>query len=266
MIEARAVSVQLGRPSSSASSSAAVAQRRTVDNITSAFHRGQVVAIVGRNAAGKTTLLRALAGVIDVVAGEVLWDGRPPRRWSARERAKRVAYVAQRPLVSARFSVRETIELGRYALPPSDQRVQGAIEAFGLAEIQDRIYHELSVGQQQRVALARAWAQVDANGALLLDEPFAAMDLAETDRSATLVRRFVSGGGLAIVVLHDLSLAARIADAVVVLEAGRMALAGPIREVLTTDFLTRHFGVPFRLDVDGIPEPMVGQDGSKQVS
>lgn len=247
MIRARSISVRLGHPA-----------RRVLDGVDASLERGRIVAIVGRNAAGKTTLLRALAGLVAPAAGDVTWDGQSPARWGARERARRIAYVAQRPSLSARFSVRDTIALGRYALPPSDARITSATRAFGLGAIAERIYQELSVGQQQRVALARAWAQVDPDGALLLDEPFAAMDLAETDRCARLLRQHARGGGLVALVLHDLNLAARLADEVVVLDQGRMVAAGALRPILTAEFLSVHFGVPFRLDADGVPEPILG--------
>ncbi len=233
--------------------------RMAIREITATLERGTTVAVVGRNAAGKTTLLRSIGGILRPTEGGVTWDGRPPSSWSARERAKRVAYVAQRPALSVRFSVRETIELGRYALVEDARRIDGAIGAFGLEAIAARAYHELSVGQQQRVALARAWAQVEPTGALLLDEPFAAMDLAETDRALRLIRAHVVGGGAAAVVVHDLGLAARLADRVWLLADGRMAADGPAAEVLRPDLLERHFGVAFRLDADGIPAAVLGR-------
>jgi iron complex transport system ATP-binding protein len=232
-----------------------------LDGIDVTLERGRVVAIVGRNAAGKTTLLRTLAGVLEPSEGSVHWDGRDAATWSTRARAERIAYVAQRPSLSARFTVAETIALGRYALPTRPERVLDAIERFGLGAIADRLYHELSIGQQHRVSLARAWAQIESTGALLLDEPFAATDLAETDRSAKLVRQHAARGGLTVVVLHDLSLAARLADEVILLDGGRVAASGAVREVLTVEFLAQHFGVPFRLDLDGIPEPVIAARG-----
>lgn len=246
MIRAERLAVRLG-------------ERTVIQEISASLERGTTVAIVGRNAAGKTTLLRSIGGILWPSAGTVTWDGKPPASWSARERAKRVAYVAQRPALSVRFSVRETIELGRYALVEDARRIDGAIGAFGLEAIAARPYHDLSVGQQQRVALARAWAQVEPTGALLLDEPFAAMDLAETDRALRLIRAHVAGGGAAAVVVHDLGLAARLADRVWLLAEGRMAADGPVKEVLRPDLLEQHFGVAFRLDADGIPAAVLGR-------
>lgn len=245
MITARSLRVRLG-------------DRVVVDDISVALGRGELVAIVGRNAAGKTTLLRTLAGLLVPIAGSVEWAGRSPNRWSARERAHRVAYVAQRPTLSERFSVRDTIELGRYALRHEPRRIDEAILAFGLEAIAARPYHDLSVGQQQRVALARAWAQADPDGVFLLDEPFAAMDLAETDRAVRLLRAHVGQGGAAIVVVHDLTLAARCSDRVWLLADGRMAAQGPTREILAPSVLEEHFGVRFVSDADGVPIAQLG--------
>lgn len=254
MIRAEQISVRLG------------GAHPVLTDVSATLERGQVVVIVGRNAAGKTTLLRALAALVDPWTGTVTWDGRRPGAWTSSERAKRVAYVAQRPTLSAAFSVRETVELGRYALAAAPARIRTAIADFGLDAIVDRPYHMLSVGQQQRVALARAWAQVDPDGAILLDEPFAAMDLAETRRAAQRVRAHAAAGGLAVVVLHDLHLAAQLADTALLIDAGRLVAHGRAGEVLVADRLAAHFGVPFRLDPDGLPEPLLAVRGGTTVT
>ncbi len=245
MIAARGISIRLGA-------------QQALTGVSVSLARGRSVAIVGRNAAGKTTLLRALAGVLPPDEGEVLWEGRAPMRWSARDRARRVAYVAQRSSLSERFSVRETVELGRYALASSPRRVTDALAAFGLEGLGQRAYHDLSVGQQQRVALARAWAQLDPDGVFLLDEPFAAMDLAETDRTLRLLDAHRGRGGSAVIVVHDLTLAARIADDAWLLDGGRLVAAGTTGELLVPERLTLHFGVPFERDARGCPVPMLG--------
>jgi iron complex transport system ATP-binding protein len=245
LIAARAVSVRLGA-------------QQALTEVSVTLARGRSVAIVGRNAAGKTTLLRALAGLLPPDSGEVLWEGRSPMRWSARDRARTIAYVAQRSSLSERFSVSETVELGRYALAAAPRRVAEALQAFGLEGLARRAYHELSVGQQQRVALARAWAQIDPGGVLLLDEPFAAMDLAETDRTLRLLDSHRAGGGSAVIVVHDLTLAARLADEAWLLDEGRLVAAGATSELLVPERLSAHFGVPFERDARGHPVPVLG--------
>jgi iron complex transport system ATP-binding protein len=252
MIEARSVDVRLGA-------------HLALSSVSVRLTPGRSVAIIGRNAAGKTTLLRTLAGLLEPDAGVVLWEGRPPSRWSARDRARSVAYVAQRSSLSERFSVAETVELGRYALAPAPQRVETALRAFGLETLARRPYHDLSVGQQQRVALARAWAQVDPTGVLLLDEPFAAMDLAETDRTLRLLDAHRSAGGTAVIVVHDLTLAASFADEAWLLEGGRLVAAETSDAIFLPERLAPHFGVPFERDARGRPVPIVGPGGGDVV-
>ena len=138
---------------------------------------GKLTAILGPNASGKSTLLKCMLGGLNPQAGRVLLDGHPIRSIKSRELARRIAYVPQRSYVSAAFTVREVVELGRYALAPDEKKVTKAITQLDLTEVSDRIYSTLSVGQQQRVMMARALAQLSPDGLLLLDEPTSAMDL-----------------------------------------------------------------------------------------
>jgi iron complex transport system ATP-binding protein len=167
------------------------------------------------------------------------------RRCLHRFGARRLAFVAQRPLIAAAFSVRESVALGRFARRRAEDRVDEAVARLGLASERDRPYHELSVGQQQRAALARAFAQADADSVLLLDEPFAAMDLGEVARCAPFLRDHAARGGAVVAVLHDLAQAAALATRVWVLDEGRLVADGPMGEVLVADRLARWFGVPF---------------------
>ncbi|MDZ4755275.1 MAG: ABC transporter ATP-binding protein [Phycisphaerae bacterium] len=222
-----------------------LAGRRVLSGITTSVRAGDSVAIIGRNAAGKTTLVRTMAGFIAVRTGRVMLDGRSVAELAPRVRAARIAFVAQRPVVAAPFSVRESIALGRYARGADAKRVDAAIERFGLAECAERPFHGISVGQQQRAALARAFAQVDARSILLLDEPFAALDLGETARCAARIREHAAGGGAVVAVLHDLAQATALASRVWVLVDGRMAADGSTREVLTPGRLAHWFGIDF---------------------
>lgn len=242
ILECRAVSVRFGAIEAVAEASGAIGS-------------GEVVAIVGRNAAGKSTLLRAMGGLLVPAAGEVLLDGSPLARAAPGERARRIAFVAQRPVLAAAFTVRESVALGRFALPASPARIERAIAEVGLSDLAGRRYHELSVGQQQRAALARALAQAERDSILLLDEPFAAMDLGEVDRVLSLLGGHADGGGSVVVVLHDLALAAALADRIWLLECGRIADEGPVASVLAPERLAERFGVPFLALADGTPLP-----------
>jgi iron complex transport system ATP-binding protein len=217
---------------------------------------GAVTAILGPNAAGKSTLLRCVIGAARPSRGHVAVDGRPAHRLPARHLARRLAYVAQRATVSARFSVREVVDLGRFALPPDPARVERVMDELGLGPLAHRPFVELSVGQQQRVALARALAQLEPDGHLVLDEPTAGLDLAHVRLAAQLVRERARAGATVLIATHDLMLASALAERVWLLLEGRLTFAGPAAEGLTPERLQRAFGVPFQM-VQGADGPIL---------
>jgi iron complex transport system ATP-binding protein len=216
-----------------------------LSNITVRAEPGRIVAVVGPNAAGKSTLLRCILGVLRPARGEATLDGAAVHRLPARSLAQRIAYVSQRATVSAAFTVKQVVELGRYALPADTQRVREAIERLDLRDIQQRPYRALSVGQQQRVTMARALAQLAPGGALFLDEPTSAMDLLHVNACHRLLRDAARAGAIVILATHDLTVAAATADDVWLLDRGRLMAAGPAREVLEVQRLREVFGVNF---------------------
>lgn len=213
--------------------------------ISAVVSPGKITAVLGPNAAGKTTLLRCIIGALTPKTGCVLVDGEAAHRLSPRKAAQRLAYVPQRSVVSAAFTVRQVVELGRYALPPSTGRVDDALEQLDLTDIADRPYPALSVGQQQRVMLARAVAQMASDGHLVLDEPTSAMDLLHAAQCMRLLRTLADGGATVLLAMHDLSMAASIADEAWLLHAGRLAAAGDVGRVLDVGVLQEIFGVRF---------------------
>ncbi len=218
---------------------------RSLEDVSAEARPGRITAIIGPNAAGKSTLLRCLFGALRPSSGQALLDGAPVHRIRARLVARRVAYVAQRPTVAAAFSVRQVVELGRYALPPSRRRVDEALARLDLAEVADRPFPALSAGQQQRAGLARAVGQLAPDGHLLLDEPTSALDLRHVRDAMRLLRELASGGATVLVSLHDLALAASVADDCWLLDAGRLVAAGPAAEVMEIGRLRAVFGVEF---------------------
>ena len=178
-------------------------------------------------------------------------DGLPVHRIPARRLAMRMAYVSQRPMLSAAFLVREVVELGRYALPADPDRVARALEQLELTDLMQRPFPELSVGQQQRVMLARALAQLPPDGCLLLDEPMSAMDLRHVHHGMALLRKLASSGVTVLMVLHDVALAAQIADDIWLLQDGRLTAAGEKQEVLSLPRLEEVFGIAFQWLTDG---------------
>jgi iron complex transport system ATP-binding protein len=219
--------------------------RTVLRDIDTSARPGRITVIIGPNAAGKSTLLRCILGSLRPRQGHVLIDSEPSHRLPARHLASRIAWVSQRPQVSAPFTVREIVTLGRYALSPAPGRVEEAIEQLSLRGICDRAWQELSVGQQQRVALARALAQISPDGHLLLDEPTSAMDLGHVRQALSLLRHIADAGASVIVATHDLPIAAGFADAVWVLDDGRLVDNGPVDKAMSPDRLESVFGVPF---------------------
>lgn len=221
---------------------------------------GAITAILGANAAGKTTLLRVLAGALTPHQGAALIHGQAVADLHPAERARRLAYVPQRPGVDAPFSVREVVTLGTYSTRGGKAAVQEAMELCDVAGIADRKWPELSAGQQQRTALARALAQLHRAGegqALLLDEPFSALDARHVAETATLLRATAARGACVVTVLHDLSLAARWADYAWCLREGQMVAMGSISEVMTASVLRKVYDADFTWTGPGGTIPIV---------
>jgi iron complex transport system ATP-binding protein len=217
-----------------------------LEDVDAAATAGRITVVVGANAAGKTTLLRSLAGLLPVPTGRVTIeiDGRPRMPWSlpVRRRAAHLAVLPQRVRLAAGFGVEESVAMGRHALPRRPERVAEAIERWALGDLRERSVDTLSVGQQQRVGLARTMAQHEAGGVLVLDEPFAPLDLRETARAVGVLRDAAAAGATVIASVHDLGLASRFGDDVWLLESGRLIASGAAGEVLVPERLEAIFG------------------------
>ena len=224
----------------------AYARRPVLTDVSATTEPGRVTAVLGPNAAGKSTLLKCIIGALPPGQGRVLIGGLPAHRIPARRLASHLAYVSQRPLLSAGFLVREVVELGRYALPADPQKVADALEQLALTELMHRPFLELSVGQQQRVMLARALAQLPRDGCLILDEPLSAMDLRHMHQVMALLRELAASGASVIMVLHDLGLAASVADDIWLLRDGQLTAAGTKEDVLNLPRLEEVFGIAFQ--------------------
>ncbi|MEI2703066.1 MAG: ABC transporter ATP-binding protein [Baekduia sp.] len=211
---------------------------------------GRLVAIVGPNGAGKSTLVRVAAGLQRPDAGTVLWDGVDIRKLSPRRLARMRAFVPQRGNVPSGVSVREVVELGRaphigpLSRPTRADReaVDRALERTRTSELQDRRLSTLSGGELQKVQIAIALAQEAP--ALMADEPTSSLDLGASSSIVRLLRRLAHEDRLTvIVVVHDLALAAAIADEVVVVSHGRTVASGAPGEVLTPERLAEVWNV-----------------------
>jgi iron complex transport system ATP-binding protein len=223
-----------------------------------AVEPGKFVVVAGPNGAGKTTLLRALAGVLTPDAGEVTLAGRRIEQWSRREIAQRLAVVPQESALPFPFSVREMVALGRAPfLGPLGResaadvaRTDAALVALELEGLAERAYPTLSGGEKRRVLLARALAQgVDT---WLLDEPTAHMDLGHGLYCFEWLRAWLGAapGRGVLLVTHDLVLAARFADELVLLARGAVAARGAPADVLTAEHIGAVYGVEARVERD----------------
>ncbi len=216
---------------------------------------GRLTAIVGPNGAGKSTLLALLSGERQPQQGRVLLDGVALPRIALAQRALRRAVMAQETAVGFDFLVREVVELGRYPhrqRPDPDEAgiLAQAMRLAGVDALAGRVFGSLSGGEKARVQLARVLAQVWAplpDGAsrwLLLDEPTAALDLAHQHRLLRLLRAKAHEEGFGVVaVLHDLNLALRYADAVVLVADAAVRAAGPAASTLTPACVRAVWGV-----------------------
>ncbi|MEX0851822.1 MAG: ABC transporter ATP-binding protein [Bauldia sp.] len=234
------------------------ARRTVVAEVTLSIHAGEFVVVVGPNGAGKTTLLRAIAGLVPAV-GAVTLAGTPLGRLSLAERARRVAYLPQGHVFHWPLPVAEIVALGRLPrgagadLSAVDRAaVARAMVATGIAAHAARSVTTLSGGERARVAIARVLATEAP--LILADEPTASLDPRYQLVVVDLLRRHAQGGGAVVAVLHDLSLAARSADRVVVMDEGRIVADGAPRAVLTAERLAQTFGVNAEIaEVRGVP-------------
>ena len=230
-------------------------QRDVLRDVSFSLRAGRIIALLGPNGAGKTTLIRSLNGTVPISSGRIELDDVPLGALSQRQVAQRIAVVAQENETRFPVTVIEYILAGRFANGSAfgweterDVAVAGdALERCDLSGFRDRLMNELSGGERQRVVLARALA-TDAS-VLLLDEPTANLDLAHQAMMFRLVRERCSGSdAAAMVITHDLNLAAEFADDVMLLKNGEMFAFGPPGEVLTAANVSDVFNVPVLMD------------------
>ena len=202
--------------------------------------RGSILGVLGPNGCGKTTLTRLLSGVVVPEEGDITLDGRSLRTLSRRAVARHIAVVPQETHPAFDFTALEMVLMGRHphlgALQlegPEDLAIaHDAMAATGTAQLADRRYMTLSGGEKQRVIIASALAQRP--DVLLLDEPTASLDLGYQLEVAQLLASLNRERGVTMVLAtHDLNLAARLCDALLLLRGGRVLAHGPTREVLT---------------------------------
>jgi iron complex transport system ATP-binding protein len=224
-------------------------ERSVLREVSFEVQPGEVVALLGRNGVGKTTLLRLAARALVPDSGTIRLGDRSLDDFSRRELAQVIATVPQDTHVPFPFLAGEVVLMGRaphqglFGFESRDdiERAMEAMERVGIADLADRVVTELSGGERQLVMIARALAQQPE--LLLLDEPTAFLDLRHRIDVLQVVRALAEQGRGALVVSHDLGLAARICDRAVVLGDGMVVAQGRPADVLSPDVLRRAFGI-----------------------
>lgn len=224
-------------------------------DISFSLQAGKIIALLGANGAGKTTVLKSLNGNLPIAKGEILVDGKNLREYSRREIARKIAVIAQETETKFPVSVLEFVLSGRFAHGAvfgweTEKDLQVALDCLKLCDLtnyEHRLMNQLSGGERQRVVLARALATEAV--ILLLDEPTANLDLAHQAMMFRLVsERCKNCASSAIVVTHDLNSASEFADEIILLKNGEVSAQGDSETVLTEENLLEVFDVKVLLD------------------
>ncbi|MFN3931364.1 MAG: ABC transporter ATP-binding protein [Brevundimonas sp.] len=230
--------------------------RTVLDAVSLAVRAGELVALVGPNGAGKSSVIRALAGLLPLSGGRAVLGGEDAVGLSAPERAARAAYLPQERRIAWNLPAIEVAALGAPFLTADDAmaRARQALAEVEAAHLADRGVAEMSGGERARVLLARALA-TDA-AALMVDEPVAGLDPEAQLMVLERLRGRARAGQAVLASLHDLPLAARFADRVIVLNHGAVAANGAPMDALNPDILSRVFGLTARW-VEGPDGPLL---------
>jgi iron complex transport system ATP-binding protein len=221
-------------------------------DITFTLQPGAVLGLAGPNGAGKSSLLQLIAGDVRISTGQLTFDGRSLAQWSLQDRAQYMAVLPQMSLLNFPYTVDEVVMLGRIPHSSGHQTdrevVEQALRLTDTLHLRHRLYTQLSVGEKQRTQLARVFAQVCGEKSLtgkllLLDEPTSALDLAHQQQVLLAIRQLARAGCSVVLVIHDLNLAASVADQILVLDKGQQAALGTPDQVFTQALFKEVFDV-----------------------
>ncbi|TZF85958.1 heme ABC transporter ATP-binding protein (plasmid) [Pedobacter sp. BS3] len=232
-----------------------VGKNNLLKNVGFRIHEGEMLVIIGANGAGKSTLLKLLCGDQRPHSGSIMINDSPLSQLSSAQLAAIRAVLSQHNTLSISFTVRELVMMGRYPHyelrpRPIDYEIADAVMAeTGIAAFAERDYGTLSGGEQQRVQLARVIAQIYdvPDSYLFLDEPVNGLDLLYQQRILNTARLLANKGHGVVCVLHDINLAARFADKILILKKGEMIAYGLPSEVITCENIHQAFGINVRL-------------------
>lgn len=230
-----------------------------LDSVDLDIHNGEFAGIIGPNGTGKTTLLKVLTGVKKPLSGSIHLDNHDMKTLSRHEIARIMAVVPQSSFVPPLFTVEDVVSIGRYAhsskrftTTASDKAaIDKALSITGIEHFRNRYISELSGGERQEVLIARALAQEPK--LLLLDEPTANLDIKHQLKILGLVRKLIDDQKLtALMVIHDLNLAARFCDKLILLHNGKVHAVGSAKEVLTSENIAEAYGVRAHIDHNSV--------------
>jgi len=237
MIDVRNIQVQKG-------------QRTIVNGVSFRLQPGKITVLLGKNGAGKSTILETLSGKNPLLSGHIHWDGQPLANMNLQKLAQRRAVLSQKVNIAFPIQVSELVEMGSYVAqdPIPNAKLQTLVRhALREVEMEDfihRNFNTLSGGEQKRVLLAKCIVQLncchwaDMPKYLFLDEPTASLDIEQQYKLTELIQRFVRRRNIGVfAILHDINLAAQFADEILLLKDGQLLFGGSPREALTPDLL-----------------------------
>lgn len=236
-----------------------VADSLIVENVSMHAMPGELIGLIGPNGAGKSTLLSQLAGITKPDNGHVSLDGHALASMNNTVRAQSIGWLEQIGQINWPLSVKRLVSLGRYPHRASWQQlsekdeiaIEQALEQTDCLHLQDRDATTLSGGERARVLMARVLAAQPT--LLLADEPVSSLDLGHQLQTMNVLRQFASGNNACIVVLHDLSLAARYCDRLYLMHKGRVMAEGSAATVLSNTNIRDVYGVEVIAGCDTVP-------------
>ena len=229
--------------------SAGYGEKTILQQVSFTADTGEMIGIIGANGSGKSTLLKTLRGLLPPLQGHILYSGRDAGQLTAGEFSRRAAYLQQQTMVPFGYTAREIVMTGRYPYLSWWQQegsgdeavVRACMEYTGVAELADQPLHTLSGGQRQRVLLAKVLAQQ--TPLLLLDEPAAGLDIFYQEEIFRFCRELCQAGKTVLMVVHELSLAARFCSRLLLMGEHGLLADGRPRQVLRPEALSRAYGV-----------------------
>lgn len=229
-----------------------IKEKEILKNIDFKVNKGEIVGLIGINGSGKTTLLKCLNGLNRIEKGSIYIKNREIKSFTSKELAKEVAFMAQNTSINIPFKVLEVVVMGRYPylkngdfLSSDYEKAKKYMEATDTLKFKDRKIDELSGGERQRVIFAKTLTQE--SGIFLLDEPSASMDLSNQEQLFKMCKDISNAGKSVIVSIHDLKVAARYCDKLLLMKDGERIAFGTVEEVLTKENIKKGYGIEIEL-------------------